>query len=101
MFAPFIDIEKIDIRQKKEKAQENQSRASSESADNQGSWQSERFCCRESGGLAGAAVGYAISNFWRPVAGAWFMFGYRIGDIVAKTFAKAVGERIAKRNRDR
>ena len=25
------------------------------------------------------------------------MFGYRIGDIVVKTFAKAVGERIAKR----
>ncbi|MFA7145674.1 MAG: hypothetical protein WC221_03695, partial [Candidatus Riflebacteria bacterium] len=101
LFAPFIDVAEASILDKiKEKAQEK-----SEQLQQREWWitkavgKASGFVAGKAGGLMGAAVGYVIgATFGGPVAaGMGAMFGYRIGDIVVKTFAKAVGESIAKR----
>ncbi|MDD2624303.1 MAG: hypothetical protein PHQ02_05730 [Candidatus Riflebacteria bacterium] len=101
IFAPFIDVAEASIFGKiREKTQEKVEQLQ------QREWwitkavgKATGFVAGKAGGLLGAAVGYVIgASFGGPVAaGMGAMFGYRIGDIVVKTFAKAVGETIAKR----
>ncbi len=56
------------------------------------------FVAGKAGGAMGAAVGYVLgAAVGGPVAaGMGAMIGFRMGDIVTKTFAKAVGELLAQ-----
>lgn len=57
------------------------------------------FVAGKAGGAIGAAAGYLIgAGIGGPVvAGMGAMIGYRIGDLLTKTFAKAIGEIVAQR----
>lgn len=56
------------------------------------------FVAGKAGGAVGAAIGYVIgAGMGGPVAaGAGAMIGFRIGDIVTKTFAKAISELVTQ-----
>lgn len=60
------------------------------------------FVAGKAGGAIGAAAGYIIgAGIGGPVvAGMGAMIGYRIGDLLTKTFAKAIGEIVASRKLD-
>lgn len=57
------------------------------------------FVAGKAGGAIGAALGYVIgASVGGPLAaGMGAMIGYKMGDIVVKTFARALGEAVARR----
>jgi hypothetical protein len=96
LFAPFIEAAELSLfdriklktEEKKEQLQSKDwwiTKAVSKAAG---------FVAGKAGGAVGAAVGYVIgAGLGGPVAaGMGAMVGFRIGDIVTKTFAKAVSE---------
>ena len=100
LLAPFVDAAEISLFDRlKGKTQEKVEQVQ------QRDWwitkaagKTAGFVAGKAGGAMGAAVGYVLgAAVGGPVAaGMGAMIGFRVGDIVTKTFAKAVGELLAQ-----
>ncbi|NCB37485.1 MAG: hypothetical protein EOM80_01840 [Erysipelotrichia bacterium] len=100
LFAPFVDAAELSLFDKlklktQKKADELQQR---EWWITKAAGKVAGFVAGKAGGAIGAAAGYVLgAAVGGPVAaGMGAMIGFRIGDIVTKTFAKAVGELLAQ-----
>lgn len=100
LLAPFVDAAELSLFDKlklktNEKIEQVQQR---DWLITKASGKAAGFVAGKAGGVIGAAIGYVLgAAVGGPLAaGVGGMIGFRIGDIVTKTFAKAVGELLAQ-----